>query len=93
MIVGLVLAVLLWVGLNFAYQLVRKPSELFFPVSGVLDKTPYQTWRDYGHLFRDHSTTIVTPDLLAALAQVEGSGTPLARPSWRWALHRRPFSV
>jgi hypothetical protein len=92
-IVGLVLAVLLWVGLNFAYQLVRKPSELFFPVSGVLDKTPYQTWRDYGHLFRDHSTTIVTPDLLAALAQVEGSGNPLARTYWRWSLQRRPFDV
>jgi len=30
--------VALWFGLNWIYQVVRKPSELFFPVSGVLYK-------------------------------------------------------
>ena len=27
-------------------------DELFFPVSGALSKTPAQTWRSYGSLFR-----------------------------------------
>ena len=35
----------------------------------------------------------MTPDLLAALAQVEGAGDPLARTYWRWELRRNPFSI
>ena len=27
----------------------------------------------------------MTPELLAALAQVEGSGNPVARTYWRWS--------
>ena len=34
-VVGAVV-IALWFGLNWIYQVVRKPSELFFPVSGVL---------------------------------------------------------
>ena len=83
----------LWLGFNFAYQVLRKPSELFFPVSGALYKTPAETWRKYGSLFEKHSTSIVTPDLLAALAQVEGSGNPVVRTYWRWSLRRAPFDV
>src|SRR6266850_3358839 len=55
----------LWWALNWAYQVVRKPTELFFPVSGALSKTPAQTWRSYEWLFREHSTATMTPDLLA----------------------------
>ena len=83
----------LWLGFNFAYQVLRKPSELFFPVSGSLYKTPAETWRKYGLLFEKHSTSVVTPDLLAALAQVEGSGNPVVRTYWRWSLRRTPFDV
>ncbi|MEO8009219.1 MAG: lytic transglycosylase domain-containing protein, partial [Betaproteobacteria bacterium] len=83
----------LWLGLNWAYQVMRKPSELFFPVSGALYKTPYETWREYGTIFRGHATNVITADLLAALAQVEGSGNPVARTSWRWSLRRQPFDV
>jgi len=54
-------------------------AELFFPVSGVLYKTPEQTWSQYAPIFRRHATTTVTPELLAALAQVEGAGNPVAR--------------
>jgi hypothetical protein len=78
---------------NLAYQVVRKPSELFFPVSDALYKTPPETWKAYGPLFRQHATEVVTPALLAALAQVEGSGNPVARTYWRWSLQRRPFEV
>ena len=69
--------------LNLIYQVVRKPAELFFPVSGALSKTPTETWREYGPLFRAHSTAVMTPELLAALAQVEGAGNPVARTPWR----------
>lgn len=80
---AIVLTVL--VALNATYQVVRKPSELFFPVSSALNKTPEQTWRDYAPIFRQHATGVMTPSLLAALAQVEASGNPLARTYWRWS--------
>jgi hypothetical protein len=70
---------------NGVYQVLRKPTELFFPVSGTLAKTPAQTWRDYGSLFRRYSTGRLSPEFLAALAQVEGSGNPIARTYWRWS--------
>ena len=62
-------------------------------MSGVLNKTPATTWREYGSLFRAHSTNVITPDLLAALAQVEGSGNPVVRTYWRWSMRRQPFEV
>jgi hypothetical protein len=71
----------------------RKPSEVFFPVSGSLAKVPAQTWREYGPLFETHSTTVITPDLLASLAQMEASGNPVARTYWRWRFSWNPFEV
>jgi hypothetical protein len=56
-------------------------------------KHPSQTWREYGPLFTTHSTAVITAELLAALAQVEGSGDPVARTSWRWRLSWNPFEV
>lgn len=87
------LATLLLLGLNWVCQVVRKPSELFFPVSGTLDKTPAQTWHSYGPIFRKHSTAVITPTFLAALAQVEGSGNPVARTYWRWRWTHRPLEI
>jgi hypothetical protein len=78
---------------NWVYQVYRKPTELFFPISGTLYKDPAQTWRAYGALFRRHSTPIMTPTLLAALAQVEGSGNPLVRTYWRLSLTDEPFEI
>jgi hypothetical protein len=79
--------------LNLIYQVVRKPAELFFPVSGVLSKTPAETWREYAPLFRAHSTAVMTPELLAALAQVEGAGNPVARTPWRVRASTDPREV
>lgn len=87
------LCLLLWLAANALVQVARKPTELFFPVSGALDKTPAQTWRDYGPIFAEHATDTMTPDLLAALAQVEGSGNPVAHTRWRWRLAEDPFDV
>ena len=85
--------VAVWAAVNWMVQVARKPSEVFFPVSGSLAKTPAQTWRQYGPLFAKHSTAVITPELLAALAQVEGSGNPVARTYWRWRLSWNPFEV
>src|SRR5216117_3934958 len=82
----------LWSVANWTYQVIRKPTELFFPVSGRLFKTPPETWRSYEALFRAHSTAIMAPELLAALAQVEGAGNPVARTYWRWRLSWNPFT-
>jgi hypothetical protein len=78
---------------NWVYQVVRKPSELFFPVSGALFKTPTETWGEYEVLFRHYSTAVVTPQLLAALAQVEGSGNPLVRTPWRLRAAQDPREI
>jgi hypothetical protein len=86
-------AVVAWFVLNWSYQVVRKPSELLFPVSGTLNKTPAETWRQYAPLFRKYSTTAISPELLAALAQVEGSGNPVVRTYWRWSFNPKPFDV
>ena len=90
---GLIVLLVTWAVANWTYQAIRKPTELFFPVTGVLAKTPAETWRSYGPLFDEHSTAVITPALLAALAQVEGAGDPLARTYWRWRLARNPFKV
>src|SRR5438067_6224606 len=92
-LIGVVAILAVWSAANWLYQVVRKPTELFFPVDGVLAKAPAETWRGYGPLFRRHSTAVITPELLAALAQVEGSGNPVARTYWRWRLTWNPFEV
>lgn len=84
------LVVLLAPAVNWVYQVAKKPAELFFPVSGRLYKTPAETWHAYGPLFRTHSTPIMTPELLAGLAQTEASGNPVARTYWRWRAARDP---
>jgi Transglycosylase SLT domain len=85
--------VALWAVVNWSYQVIRKPTELFFPVSGTLTKMPAETWRSYAPLFRRHSTATIPPELLAALAQVEAAGDPVARTYWRWQIAWHPFEV
>jgi hypothetical protein len=78
---------------NLAYHVIRKPTELFAFVGHRLDKEPPETWRQYGPLFRASSTGTITPELLAALAQVESSGNPVARTYWRWRWSFDPFAI
>ena len=89
---GLAALLVLWLALNGLYHVLRKPAELFYPVSGALAKTPAETWREYRPMFRAHATPVITPELLAALAQVEASGNPVATPPWRWRLSAQPFT-
>src|SRR5271165_26826 len=92
-IIGTALILTLCLAVNWIYQVIRKPSELFFPVSGTLYKTPTETWRQYSLIFKKYATSVMTPDLLAAIAQVEGSGNPVARTYWRWSWTSQPFEV
>jgi hypothetical protein len=78
---------------NLAYHVIRKPTELFFFVGHHLDKEPPETWRQYGALFRTYSTGTITPELLAALAQIESSGNPVDRTYWRWRWSFNPFAI
>ena len=78
---------------NWLIQLARKPSEVFFPLDGAFAKTPAQTWREYRTVFNEHSTALMTPELLAALAQVEGAGNPVARTYWRWRASWNPVEL
>jgi hypothetical protein len=78
---------------NLVYHVIRKPTELFFFVGHRLDKEPAETWRQYGTLFRTYSTSAITPELLAALAQVESSGNPVDRTYWRWRWSFNPFAI
>src|SRR5262245_1892471 len=82
-----------WLCVNWIYQVVRKPSELFFPVSGTLYKVPAETWDAYAPIFRKHATGAITAEYLAALAQVEGSGNPIVRTYWRWSWRPQPFEM
>jgi hypothetical protein len=78
---------------NGAYQILRKPTELFFPVSGSLNKLPDATWSRYAPIFRKYETSVTTAPYLAALAQVEASGNPVARTYWRWSWRPHFFEL
>jgi len=88
-----VLGVALFFGVNWLYHAARKPTEFLAPVSTVLSKSPRATWATYGELFRQHSTPVVSAKFLAALAQVEGRGNPIARTYWRWQWSLNPFDL
>ena len=78
---------------NLIYHVVHKPTELLSPMSGAFNKSPAETWRHYAPLFREYSTTSISPELLAALAQAEGAGNPVASTYWRWRLTWSPFAI
>jgi len=90
-VIAAITLLLLWFFANGLYQVIRKPTELYFPVSGVLNKPPAETWRSYEPIFREHATPVITPEFLAALAQVESTGNPVARTYWRWQWSWNPL--
>ncbi len=81
------------VAVNLLVQVIRKPTELFFFLGHRLSKEPTETWRHYGPLFRTFATRSISPELLAALAQVESSGNPVDRTYWRWRPSINPFKI
>jgi hypothetical protein len=93
LVIALVVLATLALLVNGVYQVLRKPTELFFPVSGALNKLPAETWIRYAPIFRRHATEVTTAPFLAALAQVEASGNPVARTYWRWSWRPRFFEL
>ena len=87
------LALVVLAGLNVAYQVARKPTELFGLVFAPAPLTPSETWARYGAQFRAHATDLVRAELLAALAHAESQGDPLARTAWRWRWTWNPFTL
>lgn len=90
--ITVVCLVAFWTVTNGVYQVARKPAELLWPISG-LSKMPADTWRAYERIFRKHSTEVITPEFLAALAQVEAAGDPVARPDWQWYATWNPLEI
>jgi hypothetical protein len=93
--VGAIVSLLLslWLCVNWAYQAFHKPTEILFPLDHSFNKRPVETWKHYESLFREHATAVITPEFLAALAQVEGGGNPVARTYWRWQLSWNPLEL
>jgi hypothetical protein len=91
-----VIAIAILIGLplaNLAWQVIRKPTELFVVVGHTLDKQPAQTWRSYGTYFRSFATDAISAELLAALAQSESSGNPVTRTYWRFRWGWNPLAL
>ncbi|WP_455378623.1 hypothetical protein [Petrachloros mirabilis] len=86
-----VVVLVAWLTVNWLYHAIYKPTEILFPLEASLSKSPSATWKEYAPLFREHSTTVISPELLAALAQIEGEGNPAARTYWRWRLTWNPL--
>jgi hypothetical protein len=93
LVVCAIASIVLWAGANWVYHVLHKPTELFSPLSGALAKTPSETWREYEPHFRKYATAVIAPELLAALAQVESAGNPLAQTYWRWHPTWHPFEL
>ncbi len=79
--------------INWLYQVSRKPAELLAPISESYYKSPEETWKSYGELFVKYSTADISPELLAAIAQIEAEGNPIARTYWRWQWSWNPFEI
>lgn len=72
------------VSINFIFQIAKKPAELLSALSMHNKKSPESTWSNYNYYFNKHSTKEMTPSFLAALAQIESAGNPLATPEWKF---------
>ena len=70
-------------GINLIYQTITTPSHIFKWIPLSFKKTPKQTWQSYNRIFKKYSTPLVSKYFLAALAQIESSGDPLASSYWK----------
>jgi hypothetical protein len=82
-----------WICSNWLYQVAHKPVELLYALGRGTFKTPPDTWKSYQALFRSHSTPTISAELLAALAQIESNGNPMARTYWSWRVSANPFGL
>src|SRR5436190_334269 len=71
---------------------MRAPPEPLLEGRARAEPGPRRSGRSRGRA-RAHSTAVITPELLAALAQVEGGGNPVAQTYWRWRRTWNPFEL
>ena len=69
---------------NFLWQIYQKPAEVVALLGWSKAKSHKNTWATYEGFFKEHSTRLMTPSFLAALAQIESAGNPLATPQWKF---------
>ncbi len=83
---SVVTVVILLLLLNVMYQVFMKPTEIVRFLGFGTPRTVTDTWDSYGNLFKKHETELMTSDFLAALAQAESGGNPIAGPGWKLKL-------
>jgi hypothetical protein len=76
-----------------AWQVAHKPTELLAAVVPAAPKRPAETWATYRASFEAHATPAVPSALLAALAQAESGGDPLATPRWQLRWRANPLDL
>ena len=76
-----------------AWQVAHKPTELLAAVVPSAPKRPAETWEAYRTSFEAHATRRVPAVLLAALAQAESAGDPLATPRWQLRWRANPLDL
>lgn len=69
-------------GINFSWQIYKKPLEIWSLLPVNLAKTPTQTWTTYKEEFLRFENEYISATFLAALTQKESSGNPWASPGW-----------
>ncbi len=81
------------VAINFFWQLVKKPGEVMSLLTPRQVKTVAVTWSTYKSEFYKHSTPVMAPEFLAALAQVESAGSPVGTPAWQLNFKKPLFKI
>lgn len=79
---------------NWLYHAWNNPAIVlnhFRSVAGNAWKTPKGTWEKYGSLFIAHETQLMKAEFLAAIAQNESAGNPVATTYWRWKWSSNPL--
>ncbi len=92
-VAGVGIAIGVFFAVNWLHQVTRKPAELVGPLDSFFRKDPKTTWAVHGATFQNYATGIITPDLLAALAQAESRGNSIARGEWVWRWSLNPFRI
>lgn len=87
------LLLIVFAAVNWSYQVIQNPAILIALFSGKKYKSSNLTWKSYHSLFKEHSTEMMTPEFLGAMAQVESAGNPLIIPPWRWRLTTNIFRI
>jgi hypothetical protein len=70
--------------LNFLIQIALKPAEALGMLGLGRSRSITETWHAFSRHFQRHATEVTPSTFLAAMAQVESSGNPLATPKWRF---------